>query len=383
MRGLHASWGLTAVCSWALCAPALAGDSSAELVAALKGERTDAGRTALVAKLRAKGEAAKAALIGSWVGAPEENAAAILYLLGDLRGEDVRVDLMQASRARTLRLREVGALCLSGFPHKETYKRLLSLADDREGQVGISSLESLQILAAPETFEPLLRLAKRLVNENPTDPRLVKLKKALSGILAKNKQKQSLVIDLCRAAGEFEGPGQALVYGVLAAGEGPKLPPVLRALVGEYMDPDGADYNALGRAVGDRSVADRLRPISPALAAAAVTGLGHARDKEGAALLIKALEAKSADVRLATLRVCQWVLPKGPRDLGEEAPSDFPALRRDAIKVVILRLSDRDGRVRDAAHAWLKRETKQPLARSYPAWKSWFDAYFGPSEEVQ
>ena len=97
--------------------------------------------------------------------------------------------------------------------------------------------------------------------------------------------------------------------------------------------------------------------------------------------MITALSDRSAEVRLKALQFLHLTLVKGPRVIGEEAPEDYPEVRRRAIKAVMTRLTDRSQGVRKRAYVWLKRETKQRrLPVTYAPWKAWYESYFGEED---
>lgn len=363
------------------------GETPGELVQQFKGERSPTKRAGLARRIVKLGVKAESALLGSWRTAREPVALEIVRMIEGLGTKKARVDLLKATEGRNRALREAAVLALGRYPHPASEKALVRLLSDRDENVALAAIDTLGNYQSKTTLKPILTATRRYLQSEPEGKRLKRLLSALQGIL-KRTQDRGLVLHVCRTAAQLDDADRLRMLAVLDVGESKVCPPILRAVLAEYLLEGGAEGEDLeveaefGQALADSTAADNLRPVGAGFARIAILGLGRAHDTKAANLLLAALYDKSVVVRGSSLEVLHLTLPRGPRSLGETVPSDYPEIRKTAIRVVMSRLTDRSDMIRDRAHAFLKRETKQKrLPRSFVAWKKWYDGFFGDQEE--
>jgi HEAT repeat protein len=364
---------------------ALAGDaprpgSAADLVQQVRREKDAAKRAAIVKKLEKMGKKAEKALMGSWKKVDDRTAVDLLLLIERLKTDNAREDLIQATKSRKPVIRRISASGLGMYGHADTEKALFRLVKDRDPDVYTAALESIQNLQSKTTYKPLLRAIRRY-DDDPQSKRFGLLM-GVGRALVKGTHDLEIVRELCRMAAQEDEEHQVVFLSILDVGEKQVCAPILREVLKEYVEGDDYEGPGFEKPLRDSGTAEALRPITPEFAQIAIKGLGLARDSASRESMISALSDSSAEVRLKALQFLHLTLPKGPRVIGEEAPEEYPEVRRRAIKAVMTRLTDRSRGVRQRAYVWLKRETKQrKLPITFAAWKGWYQTYFGEDEE--
>ena len=281
----------------------------------------------------------------------------------------------QAARSTRLAAIEVLPEALGA----EAADPLLKLSRATEFEISEAAILALGYLKARKAWHPLLtRLQWELRNEQDgtsSPPKSGAIVKALATLLGDLQEPALLGTLLDAIPGldrDYEREGACLLK-VIADSKSPLGVPVLLAVLNDpprkdmrnsilefRWDPETS--RALERAFGeDGGSLLEVRPLPAEWKALAAQGLGQAGSARAFPFLLRALKHRDPAVRLAALRALSPCM-LSPRD---------PQAMHEALDAVIPLLTDATHPVRNYAWRWLKRETKQELPLSYPAWRRW------------